>query len=688
MKPEEISSSAEIENEISTLIEELLADEQRLEELTGGEIDTFAGRDGRTFLLRRAQDQLRHNDAERQVAILNALPANIALIDAQGIIVSINDGWRKSSNVNVWHGPGHSIGKNYLEICDRASGSYASDALQVAVGVRSVLSGAQRSFSLEYPLPSPAGLQWFLLTATPLFDDRQKGVVIAHLDITERKLSETAVTKSELKFRTLFEYAPDGILIADPSGYYLDANTSICGMLGYSHEELVGLHTSDIVTPSSVSQWSPDSTKKNEHRNQVWEFRRKNKSLFAGDVLITLMSDGNLMAMIRDITDQKQLEEQLRQAQKMEAVGVLAGGIAHDFNNLLTAINGYSDLTLKKMATDDPFRKNIVEVKNAGSRAAELTTQLLAFSRKQVLKSAIINLNSVITNIENMLSRIIRESIDLRVVLEPKLGNVRADPGQIEQVIVNLAINARDAMPEGGTLTIETENIYLDDVYVSQHIGVSPGEYVIMMVTDTGEGMDEAQQSHIFEPFFTTKEVGKGTGLGLATVFGIVKQSSGDILVSSEVGRGTTFRVYLPCIDEAVQKPIWGGDRKPTYSGTQTILLVEDEEIVRNLVREILRENGYNVLAAAGGHAALTILDTHIEPIHLLLTDVIMPRMGGSELKARVVKRLPDIKVIFMSGYTNDSIGDLGISGEDTAFIEKPFTPDALAQMVHEVLGN
>ena len=394
----------------------------------------------------------------------------------------------------------------------------------------------------------------------------------------------------------------------------------------------------------------------------------------------------NAIENVRLLETEGRQAEQLQQSQKMEAVGVLAGGIAHDFNNLLTAINGYSDLTLKKMAADDPLRLHIQEVKNAGVRAAELTSQLLAFSRKQVLKSVVLCLNAVVADFEGMLRRIIKENIDLRVVLDPKLGNIRGDAGQIEQVIMNLATNARDAMPNGGTLTIKTQNVYLDEDYVSHHINVSSGEFVKLTVTDTGEGMDAATQLHIFEPFFTTKEVGKGTGLGLSTVYGIVKQSGGDIMVYSEIGHGTTFKIYLPCIDEAADKPKWTGERKQIYSGTETILLVEDEEIVRNLVREILTDNGYTVLEAAGGKAALSICETYAEPIHLLLTDVIMPTMGGSELKDLVVKLRPDICVLFMSGYTDDSIAHRGIYDADIAFIEKPFTPDALARKIREVL--
>jgi PAS domain S-box-containing protein len=393
-----------------------------------------------------------------------------------------------------------------------------------------------------------------------------------------------------------------------------------------------------------------------------------------------------MVGTIQDITIPKLLGEQLRQSQKMEAVGVLAGGIAHDFNNLLTAINGYSDLTLRKMSPDDPLRLHIEEVRNAGTRAAELTSQLLAFSRKQVLRSAVINLNTVVSNIEKMLRRIIRESIELRVVLDPQLGNVRADEGQIEQVIMNLAINARDAMPTGGTLTIETENVFIDKEYGSQYVSARPANSVKMTVTDTGEGMTVQTLDHIFEPFFTTKAVGKGTGLGLSTVYGIIKQSGGDINVNSEPGHGTTFKIDLPCVDEVVERSKWIDITGEKYLGTETILLVENEAIVRRLVGEILKSNGYHILEAADGESALSLCRSYTKRIDLLLTDMIMPNMGGSELRDKVVELLPDIEVLFMSGYPDDSIVHRGTLDSHIEFVEKPFTPDGLSRKVREVL--
>jgi two-component system, cell cycle sensor histidine kinase and response regulator CckA len=513
--------------------------------------------------------------------------------------------------------------------------------------------------------------------------------LVLSTDITERTTAEMERQASEARYQTLFEYAPAGILIADPESYYLDANDDMCRMLGYSRDELIGMHAVDIVPPDEVEYIAPalKVVKSTAEYNRCWRFRRKDGSIFEGEVTATQMPDGNILAVIRDITERNHLEGQLRQAQKMEAVGLLAGGIAHDFNNLLTAITGYSDLTLKKLRPDDPLSGNIREIRDAGDRAASLTSQLLAFSRKQVLKPEILNLNAVIEKMEKMLRRIVRESIEFQVVLDPALGNIKADPGQMEQVIVNLVVNARDAILGGGRLMIKTENIYLDEDYVSQHIEIVPGPFVKITLSDTGQGMDEATRRRIFEPFFTTKEVGKGSGLGLSTVYGIIKQSGGDITVYSELGYGTTFKIYLPRVDENVTAPardLSGGDG----SGTETILLVEDEELVRNLIREILVDAGYRVLDAPNGKEALAICESYPDPIDLMLTDVVMPGMSGVELKKEVMIVRPDIKVLLMSGYTDESLAAEGKLNTEGTFIEKPFAPDSITRKIREVLDS
>jgi len=384
--------------------------------------------------------------------------------------------------------------------------------------------------------------------------------------------------------------------------------------------------------------------------------------------------------------ERKRLEEQLLQAQKMEAVGRLAGGIAHDFNNLLTVITGYSQVLLDGMPADDPMRIHVNQIRRAGERAASLTRQLLAFSRKQVLAPEVLDLNAVVANINKMLPRLIGEDIEVVTVACPDLGRVKADPGQIEQVIMNLAVNARDAMPEGGRLTIETANVDLDENYSGQHVVVLPGTYVMLAVSDVGTGMTPEIQSHIFEPFFTTKARGKGTGLGLATVYGIVKQSGGYVWVYSEPGKGTAFKIYLPRVAEALEeaKKSRGAVRAP--GGAETILLVEDNEAVRRLVRSVLESRGYAPIEAGSGEEALSLAASLSEPIHILLTDVVMPRMSGPELATRMALVHPESKVIYMSGYTDSSVFRHGVLTPGTHFLQKPFIPETLARKIRDVL--
>jgi nitrogen-specific signal transduction histidine kinase/CheY-like chemotaxis protein len=382
-------------------------------------------------------------------------------------------------------------------------------------------------------------------------------------------------------------------------------------------------------------------------------------------------------------------EDQLRHAQKMEAIGGLAGGIAHDFNNILTAIRTYNNFLLEDLPEGHTSRREAAGIAKAVDHAANLTRQLLAFSRRQVLQPKVINLNSLVPGIEKMLRRLIGEDILFATVLHPRLGNVRADPGQIEQVIVNLAVNARDAMPKGGRVTIETRNVELDESYAEDHPGVTPGRYVMLAVTDTGVGMDEETRARIFEPFFTTKVRGKGTGLGLATVYGIVQQTGGHIWPYSEPGKGTTMRVYLPRVDEPAD-PLERPGEAPLelLRGSETILLVEDEAPVRSVTRQLLERNGYTVLEAADGAAALALVDGGSGGRHLdlLLTDVIMPGMSGRELAGELQARRPDLRVLYMSGYTDDAVVRHGMLEPGLAYLEKPFRPATLLRKVREVL--
>jgi PAS domain S-box-containing protein len=413
------------------------------------------------------------------------------------------------------------------------------------------------------------------------------------------------------------------------------------------------------------------------------------KTIWLQDIVRIVRDDGNKVCQLRgvmvDVTAQQQLEEEFHQAQKMEAVGRLVGGVAHDFNNLLTIISGYGQLAYDVLGAESELRPYMDEILKAGERASALVRRLLAFTRRQALEPQVLDLNSVVTGTEKMVRRLIGEDIEVVTVLPPGLGAVRSDPAQLEQVLVNLSVNARDAMPNGGKLLIETANVNLNETYADFHVAVTPGLYVMLAVSDTGSGMDAYTRAHMFEPFFTTKEKGKGTGLGLATVYGVVKQSGGNVWVYSEKGKGTTFKIYLPRVDAPVEPPPKLVRASPPQ-GSETILLVEDEEGIRSLVLGILQARGYTVLETGRPLEALAISKKFDGPIHLLFTDVVMPQMSGREVAAQITSARPSTKVLYMSGYTDNAIAYHGVLDPGVPFLQKPFTPEALAQKVREVL--
>ncbi|HWC15825.1 MAG TPA: PAS domain S-box protein [Terriglobales bacterium] len=510
-----------------------------------------------------------------------------------------------------------------------------------------------------------------------------------------RKQQEEALRASEARHRSLVESAVYGMYRSSLDGRFLDVNPALVNMLGYSSaEELLAIDMARDLYSDPDQRAAIIKSCEESGCLESCELRWKRKD----GRIITVRLSGSCFKnehgeavgfemIAEDVSERRALEEQLRQSQKMEAVGRLAGGIAHDFNNLLTVIKGYSELMLDELGSADPLRAEVDEIKKAADRAATLTRQLLAFSRQQVLAPKIIDLNTVVSNMDKLLHRLLGEDIDLFTVLGPGLGRVKADPGQIEQVIMNLAVNARDAMPQGGKLTIETANIDLDENYTRDHVSVKPGSYVMMAVTDTGVGMTEQVKSRIFEPFFTTKEVGKGTGLGLSTVYGIIKQSGGYIWVYSELGIGSTFKVYLPCLDAPAELTPTNG-LQPARRGFETVLLVEDEDGVRALMRQVLHKHGYNVLESRHGGEALLMCERHQGKIDLLLTDVVLEQMSGRELAERLLKVRPEMKVLYVSGYADDAIVHHGVLNAGMAFLQKPFTTEALARKIRYVLDG
>ena len=523
---------------------------------------------------------------------------------------------------------------------------------------------------------------------------------VVELENTKAELKQTQelLQKEREAFFPILHKAPYGIALIDNDGNFIYTNPAFTNITGYTLEDIfTGRDWFHRASPfpeyrqEIINSLKRDVIQKGVER--IFSIVCKNGEIKEVEFKPTLLDDGRIVVILSDITERKRaeeekaaLQEELRQSQKMEAVGRLAGGIAHDFNNLLTVISGNCQFSLLELKEGDPLKGNIEEIKAAVDRATSLTRQLLAFSRRQILETKVLDLNTIIRDLDKMLRRVIGEDIELVTLLSDGLGTVKSDPGWMEQVIMNLAVNARDAMPSGGKLIIETTNVELDEPYAHSHVAVKPGRYVKLCVGDTGIGMPPEVREHLFEPFFTTKEKGKGTGLGLSTVYGIVMQSGGNIWVYSEPGLGTTFKIYLPRVDESLEEMREKVTREEPPCGGETILVVEDEQDVRRLTVRVLERRGYRVLETSCGDDALVLSKERKEPIHMILTDVVMPGMSGRQLADQLLPLHPKMKVLYMSGYTDNAIFHHGVLEEGINYIQKPFTIDGLARKVREVL--
>jgi two-component system, cell cycle sensor histidine kinase and response regulator CckA len=514
-----------------------------------------------------------------------------------------------------------------------------------------------------------------------------------HLWTTNNRLTAAfAQTRcAEQRYRAVFENAADLISILTPEGVIVEVNQRSQDVLGISPDQMIGCHVSDFAIPGEEETFNAnyrESVDKVQHRRVV-PMRRPDgtvRQIEFSTNLIELDGHARLLSVGRDVTENRRLEESLRQSQKMEALGQLTGGIAHDFNNILTIIVANSHLLLDDFGQSDPRREDVEQIRIAAERAAGLTRQLLAFSRRQVLEPTIVDLNVTVGDLEKMLQRLIGEDIELSFIPGSELGAVLADVGQIEQVVMNLVVNARDAMPNGGKLSIETSNVELDEDDLAHHAEPSPGRYVMLAISDNGSGMDDETKRRLFEPFFTTKPRGKGTGLGLSTCYGIARQSGGTILVHSEVGRGTVFKVYLPRVDGRPEPVRPQQTATSELDGTETILLVEDDERVRTSIGRILSVYGYRVLNARHGNEAIAVAKRRDARIHLVLSDVVIPGLSGPDAVNEVRKLWPEAKVLFMSGYTDHAIFRDGGLRAGMSFIQKPFAPKALARKIRTIL--
>jgi PAS domain S-box-containing protein len=632
----------------------------------------------------RAEEALRRSEANLRAVFNDGLQAFV-LVDRDGVVQALN------RTAEQWSA-------RFRGRALREGDTIADFAAEAAEAFEEALAG--RAGSAERCLEDASGSEaWFETTHAPVVDEdgRIIGVSLNARDVSERKRAERALRESEARYRDLFDNASDLVCATDRDGGFLYVNRAWHEGVGYSDAELAELRFGDLVHRESA-EWYAEVVARAlagetlTHVELTLVPRSGLAIVVEGNLSAARQADGTVMlrGIYRDVTERKRMDEQLRRAERMQAAGRLAGGMAHEVNNMMTGVIGFAEFLLRGLAPDDPRRSEVQEIIRAGSRAADVTRQLLAFTRQQLLHPEVLAVNEVVAGLEKMLRHSLGENHELELRLAPDLGEIRADRGQLEQVLINLILNARDALASRGRVTIATEGAELDEAYALRHgdVGIPPGEYVQLSVTDTGCGMDPDVQARIFEPFFTTKPVGQGTGLGLSTVYGIVKQSGGFIWCYSEPDLGSTFKVYLPVlrVAQSLREP----EVRPVAprGGSETVLVVEDEDVVRAMACRGLRDHGYTVLEARNGVEAIALVHDKLATIDLVVSDVVMPELGGRELAARLALLDPALPVLYMSGYTGEDVVQRGLMDPGAPFQPKPFTPDGLARTVRELLDS
>jgi len=647
----------------------------------------------------RKQAELALQESKRFLqSTLDALSAHIAILDEHGTIIEVNRAWKQFARANQFHGERCGVGDNYFTVCGGAVGDFAGEAPPSAKGIRAVMTSVSDEFQLEYPCHGPHEQRWFTLRATRFDGAGAVRVVVAHENITARKQAEQQLQESERRFGDMLRHVELVSMMLDRDGRVSYCNDYLLRLTGWQREEVLGRDWFGLfLPPDRLAELRVLHTELLANQPRAWHYeseivtRAGERRLIRWNNSILRSTRGEVVgtaSMGEDITERKRLETQLFQSQKMETVGKLAGGIAHEFNSIMTAILGQSELLLGDLPPGSPLVHNATEIRKAADRAATLTRQLLAYGRKQILQPEILNLNVVLSNMAEMIRHLAGGNTDMRIVSSANLKSVKADVGQIEQVILNIVMNAADAMPNGGKLTLETSNATLDEHYVSRFTDLQAGEYVLLAITDSGAGMSEEVKARLFEPFFTTKGVGRGTGLGLATCYGITKQSAGHIAVYSELGRGSTFKIYLPQAEPLSKSALPPPESSTLPRGTETILLVEDDPALREMASALLRRLGYTVHTAGNGVEALTLAhQASTGHVDLLFTDIVMPHMSGKELADRIRALFSETKILFASAYTAGAIVHQGTLNPGVELLQKPFTPSALAHKVRAILN-